>query len=496
MEKSIIIIGAGIAGLSTGCYAQMNDYSTHIFEMHDKPGGLCTAWKRNGYIIDGCIHHLGGASSNSRFYRVWEELGAVQNRPMVFNDLLVTVRGPDGETFDVFTNIDRLEQHMKELSPADAKVIEEYVNSARVFTRLDLSALPLMKPEEMTELQPFFRELAKWGGITMEEYGARFTDSFLRRAFPVIQYGSPGLPVVINMIFLASCHNRTFGWPRGGSLEFSQAIERRYLDLGGEMHYRSQVVKIPVENKRAVGVRLADGTEHRADLVISAADGHSTIFQMLDGKYINDAISAYYARPPSFQKVNKMDLQVSFGVVKDISKEPPAMACLLEKPISIADRDVDTLEVEIFGYDPSLAPAGKGVVKVVIDTSYAYWKNLAADRKRYEAEKDNVASTIIDQLEKFLPGLKKQVEITDVATPLTVERYTGNWQGLQAWPPKGELEMTSAGFIRDLPGLENFYMAGQWADGISSLVSAAVSGRKLIQFLCERDGKQFVTTIP
>jgi phytoene dehydrogenase-like protein len=102
----------------------------------------------------------------------------------------------------------------------------------------------------------------------------------------------------------------------------------------------------------------------------------------------------------------------------------------LAKPISIAGRDVDSLEVEIFGYDARLAPAGKGVVKVVMDTSYAYWKSLATDRKRYEAEKDNVASTIIDQLEKFLPGLRKQVEITDVATPLSVERYTGNWQGL------------------------------------------------------------------
>jgi phytoene dehydrogenase-like protein len=191
-----------------------------------------------------------------------------------------------------------------------------------------------------------------------------------------------------------------------------------------------------------------------------------------------------------------MDLQVSFGVARDISKEPLAMACLLEKPISIAGRDVDSLEVEIFGYDSSLAPAGKGVVKVVLDTSYTYWKNLSADRKRYEAEKDKVASTIIDQVETFLPGLKKQVEIIDVATPLTVERYTGNWQGLQAWPSKGELEITSAGVIRELPGLDNFYMAGQWADGTTSLVSAAVSGRKLIQFLCEQDENQFVTTVP
>jgi len=56
--------------------------------------------------------------------------------------------------------------------------------------------------------------------------------------------------------------------------------------------------------------------------------------------------------------------------------------------------------------------------------------------------------------------------------------------------------MTSAGFIRELPGLKNFYMAGQWADGMVGLASAAVSGRKLIQFLCERDGKQFVKAVP
>jgi phytoene dehydrogenase-like protein len=56
MEKSIIIIGAGIAGLSAGCYGQMNGYKTQIFEIHDKPGGVCTAWERKGYTFDGCLH--------------------------------------------------------------------------------------------------------------------------------------------------------------------------------------------------------------------------------------------------------------------------------------------------------------------------------------------------------------------------------------------------------------------------------------------------------
>ncbi|MDN5345323.1 MAG: hypothetical protein PWQ18_1437 [Clostridia bacterium] len=46
MGQSLIIIGAGIAGLATGCYAQMNGYQSQIFEKHNKPGGLCTAWRR------------------------------------------------------------------------------------------------------------------------------------------------------------------------------------------------------------------------------------------------------------------------------------------------------------------------------------------------------------------------------------------------------------------------------------------------------------------
>jgi len=58
MDKSLIIIGAGVAGLSTGCYAQMNEYHSQIFEMQDQPGGACTSWRRNGYTFDRCIEWL------------------------------------------------------------------------------------------------------------------------------------------------------------------------------------------------------------------------------------------------------------------------------------------------------------------------------------------------------------------------------------------------------------------------------------------------------
>lgn len=64
-EESIIIIGAGLAALSAGCYAQMNGYKNQIFELHNIPGGLCTSWKRKGYTLDGCIHWLIGSRSGA-----------------------------------------------------------------------------------------------------------------------------------------------------------------------------------------------------------------------------------------------------------------------------------------------------------------------------------------------------------------------------------------------------------------------------------------------
>jgi len=78
-DKSIVIIGAGIAGLSTGCYGQMNGYRTRIFEMQNMPGGLCTSWQRQGYTIDGCLAWLVGSAPGSSFYRIWEELGAISD---------------------------------------------------------------------------------------------------------------------------------------------------------------------------------------------------------------------------------------------------------------------------------------------------------------------------------------------------------------------------------------------------------------------------------
>jgi phytoene dehydrogenase-like protein len=163
--------------------------------------------------------------------------------------------------------------------------------------------------------------------------------------------------------------------------------------------------------------------------------------------------------------------------------------------VEIAGRIYDRLSLELFGSDPSLAPPGKGVLKVVLKTSYAFWQELHRDPNRYRSQKERVADLVLDQLDPRFPGLRSQVEVIDVATPVTTERYTGNgraFQGSLGIPLLGLL--AGRGIVRTVLGLSNFYMAGQWA-GFPGLPWVAAMGRSLVKHLCRQNEHPFVTTI-
>jgi len=500
-EKSIIIIGAGIAGLSAGCYGQMNGYHTSIFEMDNaRPGGLCTTWKRKGYKIDGCIHWLVGSRPTSNFYRFWEELGAVQGRRMIDHEEFMRVEGKEGKVFILYTDINRLEQHMKELAPEDKDVIEEFIKALHRTTHFDMpveKAPELYSPIDglkmMFTMFPFLRFMRKWGRISTHDFAKRFKNPFLREAFP-LTFDIPDFPMFAMLANLAMLHQKVAGYPLGGSLEFAKAIERRYLDLGGEIHYKSPVTKILVEDDKAVGVRLADGTEHRSDIVISAADGRTTIFDMLDGKYINDKIQGYYDNLPVVPPL----IYIGLGVARSFDELPPSVMGVnypLDEPVTIAGQEWKRLAVLVYNFDPSLAPAGKTVLRVAFDSDYEYWKKLKQDPERYKAEKEQIADKVIALLDRRFPGLAAQVEMRDVATPMTFERYTGNWQGSYM----GWLCTTRTSGMRmskTLPRLANFYMAGHWVQPPGGLPSAVMTGRNVTQIICKQDRRPFVTTTP
>jgi len=187
---------------------------------------------------------------------------------------------------------------------------------------------------------------------------------------------------------------------------------------------------------------------------------------------------------------------VMLGVARDLSKEPHLIVFELEKPISIAGEEHRWLRFLHHCFDPSMAPPGKSAAEVWYATRYDYWEELARDRVRYEEERKRIADFTIAEIDKRWPGFASQIEVVDVPTPATYVRYTGNWQGSpDGWyiTPENMKKQTA---LRSLPGLSGFHMVGQWTLPFSGTVMAALSGRQLIQLLCKRSGRPFVTSTP
>ena len=500
-SKTIAIIGAGIAGLCAGCYAQMNGYRAKIFEMHTTPGGVCTAWNRNGYTIDSCIHWLVGSGPGSDYHHLWREVGAIQGRTMLDLDEYLRIEGKDGRTLILYGDVDRLERHLLELAPEDARTIRAFTGAIRRFTRFDL---PVGTAPELygwrdrlrmiRTMLPFARPFLKWSRLSVHAFAQQFENPFLREAFAAPLSDVPEFPAIALVMPLAWLHNKTGGYPLGGSLPFARAIEKRFLDLGGSVQYSTRVSKVLVEDDRAVGVRLDDGTEHRADVVVSAADGHATIFNMLDGRYVNDTIQGYYDNMKLFPPL----LYIGLGIADPLNDVPSTISGIsfpLSPPIEIDGKVRNRLTMQAYNFDPHLAPEGKTVVVVALNSDYDRWKELRRDPERYRAEKEAVADGVLRALEQRLPGVRAKVEMRDVATPVTWERYTGNWRGsYEGWLPTAKtlrLRMS-----KTLPGLEDFYMIGQWTTPGGGLPPAVSSGRHLAPILCKKDGREFVTTEP
>lgn len=499
MSGDVIIIGAGMAGLSAGCYAQMNGYRSRIFESHVLPGGLCTAWKRKGYVFDTSIHML-MSSSSGMFHRMWQELGVVQGREFVHHEVTTRIETM-GKTVDLFADLDRLERELVALSPKDEKLVHQLVSMAR---RMSGFEPEMFKPRELWGPLDYLRLLRNMARVlpvlarakgSLAGFAAQFEDPRLaevvRLTIDTPGWPMPDAPLVGALMVLACYDAKNAGTPLGGSIRVAQTVAKRYRGLGGTLHFGAKVDKILVENDRAVGVRLSDGSEHRADAVVSAADGRTAIFGMLEGKYTSPELRRAYAE----WKVYPPLIQVMLGVARDLSGEPHHVIFDLPCSVLIAGEARKMLDVLHYCHDPSMAPHGKSVVQVWYTSNYDYWSALRPDEAAYAAEKRRVADVTLEQLERRWPGFAKQVEVVDVATPVTYERYTGNWQG----SPDGWC-MTSQNVDKELPkrlpGLARFYLAGQWTLPFSGVPGAAVSGRHAVQLLCKDDRRQFVTVAP
>lgn len=503
----VSIIGAGMSGLTAGCYLQMNGFETEIFEKHAIPGGLCTSWHKNGYTIDGCIHWILGSDEGSSFHKMWMEILDMKKVEFVNHDVRIEVEVKNKDkygshVFKLYTDLNRLHEYLLDLSPEDKKPIDELIKSMRVMQKFDLPPimddLPffqnMIRGIKMTRYLEFVWWFLKLKNETNYTFAKKLKNPFLRESFELLYDGNEVNILVITMP-LSVFDKKSAGYPVGGSLEFAKKIEQAYLKSGGKIHYKTPVKKIIVEDNTAKGLLVRNDVVHPSDIILSAADWNFSVFNLLDGKFVNDKI--LQLRDLKKLEVFYSIVHLGFGIDADLKDHPHFSRFPLKEDLILPDgTKYDRLEVHIYNYDRTMAPEGKTTVVVSFYTKKGdWWIDLRKnDRPKYREVKKEFTQKIIDLLDERLGGIKDKLEMSDMATPATVYRYTNNWKGsTQGWlPGKNLLSPSPVDFT--LPGIKNFYYSSHWNQPGGGLPIAIKTGRDVAKLICKVTGKKFATT--
>lgn len=497
MTRSIVIIGAGLAGLSAGIYAQANGYSTTILEQHSAAGGLAAWWRRGDYMIDDGVHFLMGHRPGTSIYQMYEQLGIIEGLGMV--DMMAYGRFTDlrsGRVLEVTKDMERLRRDMKSLFPRDAELVDDLMfKVGEIRSSTNLTEMGFGEPMELMGMLAkakmvwdMRKELKFFSGdfaVPMSGYAARAKDPMLREM--LLNLFTADSPLWFVLMILALLANGQLGLLGEGCERLVSNLVRSYESLGGKLLLKHKVKEVIVEDGRAMGVRLADGKEVRADVVISAADGRSTIYEMLGSRYLDKEIEERYSKWP----VTSGFLLASYGLAMPLAGEAHAGYVFFDEPMQVEGKGRSSVSYRVLNYGKSFAPPGKCVVQAFYEGDFDYWAKLRQDRERYKEEKRRVAEVTAKAMDKVFPGFVSAIEMVDVATPYTTFRYTSNWKGsLMGWALTSE--NISKSLSRTLPGLKGFYMIGQWAQPGGGVPSCLGQGRQMVQILCHEERRRFV----
>jgi phytoene dehydrogenase-like protein len=483
-EPHLVIVGGGLAGLSAGCYARRSGYRTTIIEHNLALGGVCTAWPRGSYTIDGCIHWLTGGA----FDQYYEELGIlprVQRR--VLEEFVTYQNARDGAVVHVRRDLDALARDLRALSEEDADEIARLVDASRALADMT----PPGEPRELMSFRETIGQLweMRHSAGALWHFRApvatwtreRLRGPALRRVIEKIMPGDA--PALFLCMVLGYLERGYLSRPVGGTARFRDALIETYQQSGGEVRLHATVDEILTDGKRATGVRLADGTFVDADAVISTSSMPETALRLLGGRHDANRVRERMASWKMFDPI----VLASFGVSLPLRELPQLWLIDGIEPFAVGGTPNEQLSLRVCNDEPSLAPPGHCVIQTMLSTDYSWW---ATRGSRYVAEKDAAAETALAAMAPHIPGLREHVEVIDVSTPLTFWNMARSWRGaFEGWIPNRE---SMFGHVaKTLGDLAGFYMAGQWVEPGGGVPTAILSGRQAVQLLCSDQGHPF-----
>ncbi|MFN8382033.1 MAG: NAD(P)/FAD-dependent oxidoreductase [Anaerolineales bacterium] len=498
MEKfDVVIIGAGLGGLSAAGYLAKAGKKVLVLEHHTVPGGYAHEFRRGKFRFEVALHALDGAAPGGWAYPVLRDLEVLDQVHFHRMDPFYTVRFPKHEV-TAYADIVEYETELVRLFPNEregihnmiADMVETYWQVRRFGAEGDAGIRPPL--EKMPTLYP--KMLAAMS-ISWDEYMNQFIrDAELKAVFSTLwgYYGLP--PEKLNaaaFIFpWISYHLVGAYYPEGGSMAMSRALEATLKKYGGEIRYKQTVNKIEIKDGRAVALETEKGLRVEADVIISNANSPDTLLKFVGREHL----PADYVREIEEAKPSISNLVLYLGLDRDLQAEGYTDHEIFVQDNydnnasykAAMDGDFDHTGLSITNYsiaDRDSAPEGGSVLNIFsladwnTDNQWGTGGNLEkySDNPQYNELKNAAAEVLLDRVEKIIPNLRKSIKYIEVGTPITNWRYSRNVGGAIYGTEQTVDNMYSARLNAKTP-IKNLFLTGAWTFG-GGMSAAMLSGR-------------------
>lgn len=401
MKKSVIIVGGGVGGTAVGALLAHKGFQIQLFDKNSLIGGRCTTYQKEGFKIDVGVH-LFGEGAKGPLQQITEMLGmpgAIQ---------WVLSREP--------------------------RPLLCYKGKKTVYSRMTMAQL--LPPEETETVMKFFADCMSIRKKSIEElyytdlqtYLNRYSQNPMFHAFISMicgQYFCIAPEVASTGEFIRSFRNvvskQASAYPIGGCIAIPEAYVAGIQKYGGEVQLNTEIKRIIIEDDKATGIELQDGSTYFADVIISNADIKNTVTNLVGEKYF----------PKDYVKrVKKLTYaQHCLAIKVALDKKITDQKLIMHVHIDYSDLDAYLEQLykgeipdEISGmitvpsnYDPGLAPEGKQLI--FSGTA------ISSDWRHYNWQK--WGERCLESLQKVLPEIEGHVLWYNIDTPALVEKYAG-----------------------------------------------------------------------
>lgn len=486
-----IVIGSGMGGLaSAALLARHGGLRVLVLERHSTAGGFTHTFTRPGFEWDVGLHYIGQCEPGSPVRALFDEItgGALSwaRMPEVYDRVILGC-----EPYDLVSGGRRFVESLAARFPGSRDAISRYLGTVIASTRRGAPffidrALParlssLLGPLLRAPLHPF-------SDRTVEEVVRPLIADGVLYDVLTAQCGDYGLTprqasFAIHAMVVGH-YLRGAYYPIGGSAKIAEGAARIIASSGGEIFVAAEVERVLVEGGRAVGVRMVDGNELRAPIVISDAGAPNTYLRLLDPSIAEPTgiperlrqLGPSSAHLCLYLGLDRTDQELGLDgtnlwIYPEREREQAFVRFLADPsaPIPLVYASFPSAK------DPSFTDRhpGKSTVELVTLGSIewlrrfegARWKKRGAE---YDDWKARMSERLLEIALRERPSLKGHIVHSELSTPLSTRHFTaypdGEIYGLTHTPARFRLPLRAQ---TPVPGL---FLTGQ------DLVTCGVAG--------------------